>query len=372
VRPTRAEIDLDAIRHNVTVLRELVAPSALLVVVKADGYGHGAVEVARAALDAGADALGVALVEEGVQLRTAGVTGRIVVLSEQHSSSLDDLVAHGLAATVYTEAGVASLADAASRAGSTVEAHLKVDTGMHRVGAHPDDALARARAIASASNVRLAAAFTHFPVADQPEDPYTDGQLARFAEVLDALAAEGLRPERVHAANSAGAIAHPGSRFDLVRCGIAVYGVAPGPRLAGAVDVRPAMRLVSEVSFVKTVGAGTRVSYGLAYETSGPAVLATVPIGYADGVPRRLGGVGGEVLIGGQRCRIAGNVTMDQIVVDCGPDADVVVGAEVVLLGRQGDEEVRAEEWADRLGTIGYEIVTRIGPRVPRIYAAAR
>lgn len=368
MRPTRAEIDLDAVRANVGTLRELVAPSVLFAVVKADGYGHGAVEVARAAVAAGAAGLGVALVEEGVALRVAGIDAPILVMSEQHPSSLADLVAHDLATTVYTSAGVAALAAAADDARRTVDVHLKVDTGMHRVGARPDDVAALARAITKAPGLHFAAVMTHFPVADQPTDPYTDAQLSRLAAVADQLERAGLRPGLVHAANSAGAIAHPASRFDLVRCGIALYGVAPGPALAGAVELRPAMRLVSEVSFVKTVPPGTRVSYGLAYETATATVLATVPIGYADGVPRQLGAVGGEVLIGGRRRAIAGNVTMDQIVVDCGPAVEVAIGDEVVLLGRQGDAEIRAEEWADRLGTIGYEIVTRIGPRVPRVY----
>jgi alanine racemase len=369
MRPTRAEIDLDAIRHNVQTLRELVAPSQLLAVVKADGYGHGAVPAARAAVDAGADGLGVALVEEGLELRMAGIGVPVLVLSESHPSSLDALVAHELAATIYTPEGVAALSAASDRAQKTIAVHLKVDTGMQRVGARPADAVALAKQIDAAPGLRLAAVMTHFPVADQPDDPYTAAQLSTFEAVRAELDAAGLRPEMAHAANSAGAIAHPASRLDLVRCGIAIYGVAPGPALEGAIDLRPAMRLVSEVSFVKTVPAGTRVSYGLAYETPSATVLATVPIGYADGVPRRLGAAGGEVLIGGRRARIAGNVTMDQIVVDCGPDAAVAVGDEVVLFGRQADEEVPAEEWARRLGTIGYEIVTRVGPRVPRVPA---
>jgi alanine racemase len=367
VRPTRAEVDLAAIRHNASALVDLVAPSELLAVVKADGYGHGAVEVAQAALEAGATALGVALVEEGVQLRAAGIDAPILVLSEQHPSSLDGLVDADLTATVYTSGGIAALAAAAARAATVGEVHLKVDTGMHRVGATPGETVGLAHEIVDAGLV-LGGVFTHFALADDPDDPYTAGQLAQFTSVLADLDAAGIRPPRVHAANSAGAIAHPASRLDLVRCGIALCGVSPGVRLDGLLDLRPALRLVSEVSFVKTVAAGTRVSYGLIYETPTDTVLATVPLGYGDGVPRSLGAAGGEVLIGGRRCPIAGSVTMDQLVVDCGRGSPVTVGDEVVLLGRQGDAEVRAEEWAERLGTIGYEIVTRMGPRVPRVY----
>lgn len=367
LRPARVEVDLDAVRDNVRSLADLVAPAAVLAVVKADGYGHGSVPVARAALEAGAVRLGVAIVQEGVRLREAGIDAPILLLSEPPRQAAAAVVRHGLTATVYTRAGIESLGAAAAAAGARVSVHLKVDTGMHRVGCTPADAVGLARLVAEHPSLELEGVFTHFAVADEPQDPYTAEQVARFDEVLAALAAAGLRPTLVHAANSAGAIAHPAARFDLVRVGITVYGIAPSAALDPVAGLRPALRLTSAVSFVKRVPAGSHLSYGLRYEVVADATIATVPVGYADGVPRRLGEVGGEVLIGGTRHPIAGTVTMDQLLVDVG-DAEVVAGDEVVLIGRQGDEEITAADWASRLGTIAYEIVCGIGPRVPREY----
>jgi alanine racemase len=368
VRPTYVEIDLDAVRHNVGVLASTFAPAELLAVVKAEGYGHGASEVALAALEAGATRLGVALTEEAAGLRAAGVDAPILLLSEPHRSSHAEIPGLGVTATVYTASGIAGLAAAAAEAGSTIGVHLKIDTGMHRVGATPADATMLARRIVAAPGLRLEGVYTHLAVADEPRDPYTGEQLARFEQALAELRGEGIDPGLVHAANSAGGLAHPASRYDLVRCGIAVYGIDPSPALAGVVPLRPALRLVSAVSMVKRVPGGSRVSYGLRYECAAETVLATVPIGYADGVPRRLGAVGGEVLIGGRRLPIAGTVTMDQIVVDCGPDAEVAVDDEVVLIGSQGAAAIGVDDWARRLDTIGYEVVTRVGPRVRREY----
>lgn len=367
LRPARVEVDLGAVRDNVRTLVELAAPAAVLAVVKADGYGHGAVPIAHAALEAGATRLGVAIVQEGVRLREAGIEAPILLLSEPPRQAAVAVVAHGLTATVYTRAGIESLGAAAAAAGRPVPVHLKVDTGMHRVGCTPDDAPALARLVAEHPALELEGAFTHFAVADEPADPYTTGQLDRFAAVLEALERVGLRPPIVHAANSAGAIAHPAARLDLVRVGITVYGIAPSPTLAPVAGLRPALRLTSAVSFVKRVPAGAHLSYGLRYGVEAETTVATVPVGYADGVPRRLGHVGGEVLIGGARYPIAGTITMDQLLVDVG-DAQVVAGDEVVLIGRQGEEEITAADWASRLDTIAYEIVCGIGPRVPREY----
>jgi alanine racemase len=249
--------------------------------------------------------------------------------------------------------------------------HLKVDTGMHRVGAAPDTAVAVAAAVDRARGLHLASVWTHLAVADEPDRPETGVQLERFDAAAAAIETAGIAVPERHAANSAGTIAHPDARYDLVRAGIAVYGIAPSPALAGAVPLRPALRLVSAVSHVKEVPPGEGVSYGLRWAPAVTTTVATVPLGYADGVRRRLGGLGAEVLIGGRRCPIAGTVTMDQITVDCGPGATVARGDEVVLIGRQGDEEVTADEWADRLGTIGYEITCGLGPRLPRTYIDA-
>jgi alanine racemase len=365
-RPARAEVDLDAIRHNVGVLRGVAAPAELCAVVKADGYGHGAAPVARAALEAGATWLAVALVEEGVALRAAGIEAPVLVLSEPPTDAFGDVVAHRLVPTLYTTKCVEAAAGAAAE--GSLPVHVKVDTGMHRVGASLDDAVVVARAVADAPSLELQGFWTHLAVADEPDDPYTSGQLGRFEDARTRLTAAGLVPELVHAANSAGAIAHPPARYDLVRCGIALYGEAPSPDVGTGVGLRPALSLKAGVSFVKPLAAGERVSYGLRWRAERDTVLATVPLGYADGVSRRLSGVGGQVLIGGRRCPIAGTVTMDQLTVDCGPDATVASGDEVVLIGRQGDQEITAAEWAARLDTISYEVLCGIGPRVPRVY----
>jgi alanine racemase len=238
---------------------------------------------------------------------------------------------------------------------------------MHRVGCASEQAAALAEAVTGRAELVLEGILTHLAVADEPANPYTRTQLDRFASVRAELARADIEPPVVHAANSAGLLGWPEARFDLARCGIALYGIAPAPGQSGGVTLRPALSLHGRVSYVKELGAGERISYGLRYEMSAPGRVATVPIGYADGVPRALAHVGGTVLVGGRRRAIAGNVTMDQIMVDVGLD-DVATGDEVVLIGRQGGDEITAEEWATRVGTIAYEIVCGIGPRVPRHY----
>lgn len=369
-RPAWATVDLGAVRHNVAALLEAVAPAAVCAVVKADGYGHGAVPVATAALQAGARWLGVAVVDEGVALRDAGIDAPVLLLAEPPPEACDIAVAAHLTPVLYSDRGIEAAERAASMQGrDRVAVHLKVDTGMHRVGTAPADAVRLAQAVAGSRHLRLEGLLTHFAVADEPDrDADTKAQIDRFEQVRDELAGLGIVPDVLHAANSAGAIAHEAARYDLVRCGIAVYGCPPSPPLAGMLDLRPALSLAAEVSFVKTVEAGEGVSYGLRYATPTRTVVATVPLGYADGVPRRLSALGAEVLVGGRRRPIAGTITMDQLLVDCGPDAAVSVGDEVVLLGRQGDDEITADDWAAMLGTINYEIVCGIGARVPRRY----
>lgn len=372
IRPSRVEVDLDAVAANVRTLRAHVAPTPVWAVVKADGYGHGAVPVARAALAEGAAGLAVALVEEARALRAAGVDARVLLLSEPPVTAARAVVDAAVEPTVYTAEMVAALDAAAAGRPDPLPVHLKVDTGMHRVGCAPEDIVAVATAVDRAPALRLASVWTHLAVADEPDRPETALQLARFDAAVAAVEAVGIAVPERHAANSAGTIAHPDARHDLVRAGIAVYGIAPSPALAGVVPLRPALRLVSAVAHVKVVGPGEGVSYGLRWAPEVATTVATVPIGYADGVRRRLGGLGGEVLIGGRRCPIAGTVTMDQITVDCGPGATVARGDEVVLIGRQGDEEVTAEEWAERLGTIGYEVTCGLGPRLPRTYTGGQ
>jgi alanine racemase len=368
IRPSRVEVDLEAVAANVRSLRALAAPAPLWAVVKADGYGHGAVPVARAALGAGAAGLAVALVEEGRALRAARIDARVMLLAEPPVGGARAVVEAGIEPTVYSAALIAALGAAAVDADRPLAVHLKVDTGMHRVGAAPDEIVALAAAVDRTPSLRLASVWTHLAVADEPERDVTAVQLRHLDEAIADVEAAGITVPERHAANSAGLIAHPAARLDLVRAGIAIYGIAPSPAVAGMVDLRPALRLVSAVSHVKTVAAGEGVSYGLRWAPEQDTVVATVPIGYADGVRRRLGGLGGEVLVGGRRRRIAGTVTMDQILVDCGPGSDVARGDEVVLIGRQGDEEITADEWAERLGTIGYEITCGLGPRLPRTH----
>ncbi len=366
-RPAWVEIDLDAVRANTRAIRDAAAPAAVMAVLKADGYGHGAIPVARAVLEAGAEWIGVAMAEEGIALREAGIDAPILVLSEPAPDAAAPVVAAGLTPVVYTLAGLEHLAKAvaqSSRVGP-LAVHLKIDTGMHRVGCAPGDAGAMVEAIGERTELVLGGVCTHLAIADEPDDPYTGEQLARFDAVLGALTASGVDVGLRHAANSAGLLAFPAANYDLVRTGIAIYGIVPAAALADCIPLRPALSFKARVSYVKTVPAGSRLSYGLRYEVRREACIATVPVGYADGVPRNLAHVGGEVLVGGRRVPIAGTVTMDQILLDVG-DAPVEVGDEVVLIGRQGDAEVTATDWADRLGTIPYEIVCGIGPRVPR------
>lgn len=376
-RPVHAVVDLDAVRHNTSLLVRLAAPAEVCAVVKAFAYGHGPVEMARAALDGGAKRLAVALVEEGAVLRDAGVAAPILLLSEPPAAAMADVVALGLTATVYTPEGAEALARAAAAATPAIQpvpVHVKVDTGMHRVGAAHADAVKLAQAVERSPRLVLEGMWTHFAVADAVDDPFTAVQATRFRSALDELAAAGIHPPLRHACNSAGTLAHPESRFDMVRCGIAMYGVGPSASLARAplfAGFRPALSMHARVSYVKEVDEGDALSYGLHYRVRERSVIATVPIGYADGVPWRLAPTGGEVLVGGERRPIAGSVTMDQILVDCGPGAMVAPGDEVVLLGRQGVQEIGAWEWAERVGTIAYEVLCGIGARVPRTYVGS-
>ena len=356
VRPTYVEVDLGAIAHNVAAFKRLIAPARMCTVVKADAYGHGDVPVAGAALDAGADMLAVALVEEGARLREAGIDAPILVLSEPSPSDADDIARWALTPTVYSLPFANALADT----GKSHEVHLKVDTGMHRVGASPDRLQELVSAIGDTSNLTLAALWTHFPVAD--EDPeYTRAQIERFDEI-----AARCDVASTHLANTAGAVLFPEARRNLCRVGLGTYGLHPCPETIDEIELRPAMRLVTHVSHVQRLAAGERPSYGRVTPLERPATVVTAPIGYADGFARALTHRG-SALLGGRRYPLAGMVTMDQIVINVDND-EHGVGDEVVLLGSQGDEAIGADEWADELDTISYEVVCSIGPRVPRRY----
>jgi alanine racemase len=360
-RPTVVQIDLDAIRHNVRTLRP--ADAELMAVVKADGYGHGDVAVARAAVEAGATWIGVALVEEGIGLREAGVDAPILVLSEFPPGSEADALSARLTPTVYTTDGLDRLAAAAKALDEPPGVHVKVDTGMHRVGLYPPEAASEFIALVGAAGFRLEGLWTHFASAES-DDEGTKQQLRWLLAAADGLRARGTRPRYLHAANSAGTLRFPEAHLDVVRVGAAMYGLDPGGGVGPAAGLRPALRWVSAVTLVHRLPAGERLSYGWTYELGRDANVATIPVGYEDGYARSLSNRA-EVLIRGRRYRVSGTVTMDQLLVDCGDD-DVRPGDEAVLIGDQGTERITAEEVGAHMGTIGYEIVTTISERVPR------
>lgn len=363
-RPAWVDIDCGAVRRNLVTLAQMVAPAEIIAVVKGDAYGHGAVQIADVVDRAGAAMLAVATIDEAIELRTAGIESSVLLLAEAPAGNERGAVDAQLSPVVASRAGVARLAAAASAVDPT-PVHLKIDTGMRRVGCRPSEAMAIARAVAAARTLRLDGVMTHLALADEPGDPTTETQLDMFDAVVADLDGAGLRPKYVHAANSAGAIAVPRARYDAVRVGIAVYGIAPAPALSDRVDLVPALRLSAEVAAVRSIEIGDGVSYGHVWRARRPTRIATIPLGYADGVPRALGAAGGAVLIDGLRCPIVGNVTMDQLMVDV-DDREVPPGAEAVLIGEQGTERIDAWEWAELVGTIAYEIVTRLSPRVPR------
>jgi alanine racemase len=321
--------------------------------------------VAEAALAAGADWLAVALVGEAIRLREAGVEAPILLLSEPEHSDVRRLVEWSITPTLYRPDFLTMLDEAITL--GTVAAHLKVDTGMHRVGADPESAMRLAmRLVDGGSKVRLGGLWTHFAVAEE-DARYTSDQIEMFGDVVERLRDLGIEVPIRHLANTAGAILHKEARGDMVRVGLGMYGLYPSDECRSIVDLAPAMRVVSHVSMVRRLPAGSRPSYGRRRPLERGSTVVTAPIGYADGLPRLLSQRDGAVLIGGSSHPFAGTVTMDQIVVDVG-DLDVAIGDEVVLIGEQGEAEVTADDWAAQLDTISYEVVCSIGPRVPRRY----
>ncbi|HEX6257565.1 MAG TPA: alanine racemase [Euzebyales bacterium] len=366
-RPTWAEIDLAAITHNARTLRARAPGATFMAVVKADGYGHGMVPVARAALAGGTAWFAVALVEEARGLRDAGIDAPVLLLTEPPVAAIDALLDAHVTPTVYTPGFIRALDAAARRRGAgPLEVHLQLDTGMRRVGAPEDDWPALSDLLAGLDGVRVTGLWSHFACADEPDHASVPEQSRRFRTGVDVVRARGLAPDLVHLCNSAGTLTRPEDHYDMVRCGIALYGLDPGGGLIHQVPVRPALRWLSRTSFVKRVAAGEAVSYGHTWRTPRETTLGTVPAGYADGVTRLLGGRG-EVVVGGRRRPIVGRVTMDQFLFDAGDD-DVRIDDEVVLIGRQGAVAVTADDWAAWLDTITYEVVSTVGARVPRVY----
>ena len=373
-RPARAEISASAIAHNVRALKSIVGESLFCAVVKANGYGHGAEIAAKAALVGGADMLAVAIIDEGIELRSSGVTAPILLLAEVPPDTVAAALHHSLTLTIGSIDGARAAATNAAALGGRHPVHVKVDTGMHRMGVAPEDVDDVIDVLTACEAIDLEGIYTHFSVADgsRAEDrAFTRDQIARFDEVVAGLAKRGVKARIVHAANSAGALGYPEARRGMVRVGLALYGYLPEAWLASALEetndrLVPALTLRANVVAVRRVEVGERPSYGRRRALENAATIATVPFGYADGYPRRLFDAGAEVLINGRRYPLAGMVTMDMLLVDC--DDDVVApGDEVVLLGRQGDEEITADEWAERAGTISWEILCGIGARVPRI-----
>ncbi|MFI2754297.1 alanine racemase [Cellulomonas sp. P22] len=376
--PARAVVDLAAIRTNVRSLAAHAPTAQVMAVVKADAYGHGLVPVAEAAVAAGATWLGVAQMGEALELRAAGVTTpRLLTWLYAPGAPLAAAVAADVDVSVAAPWALAEVVAAARHAGRTARIHLKVDTGLGRNGLTPDvlpDVLDTALRAEAEGAVQVVGLWSHLAFADEPDHPTVHAQAAVFAQAVAVVEARGAHLEVRHLANSAATLTAPALHYDLVRPGLAVYGLSPVPAIGGpeAFGLVPAMTLEAELATVKAVPAGQGVSYTHAYVTPGETVLGVVPIGYADGVPRHASGSpdhpGGPLLVGGRRLRVAGRVCMDQVVVDLGPGAREQAGDRVELFGTGAAGGPTAEDWARAAGTISYEIVTRLGARVPRVH----
>jgi alanine racemase len=363
-----AIVDLDAIAHNIRELRRIAAPSArLMAVVKANGYGHGLVETATESLANGATWLGVAVVDEAVVLRQAGITCPVLVIGHvggYHAQTVQDF---DITANVFGLDEATALSEAAARHGRRAPVHIKVDTGMARLGIWPDAAGADlVERIVRLPGLRAEGIFTHFASADEGDKSYAREQFARFMGFMDLLRRRGIEFELRHAANSAALLDLPETHLDMVRPGVLVGGLWPSAEVSHPVDLRPAMTLRTRIAYVREVAAGRIVSYGGTYRTQGTARLATVPLGYHDGYKRGLSNQA-HMLVHGTRVPVRGRVCMDQTIIDVS-GLDVGPGDEVIALGRQGAEMVSADELAGLAGTIGYEIVATVGARAARLY----
>jgi alanine racemase len=373
--PAEAVVDLDAVAGNVAALRERAGSAEVMAVVKADAYGHGLLPSAAAARVGGATWLGVAQLVEGLALRRAGDTGRMLSWLHVPGDRFADAITADIDLSISARWALDEIVAAARAVGRTARVHLKIDTGLSRNGVAPadwDDVVAATLRAEAEGAVRLVGVWSHMIWADAPQHPSVLRQIELFGDAARRAEAAGARLEVRHLANSAATLTTPGAHFDLVRPGLAVYGLSPVPDIAGpdAYGLRPAMTLHAQLALVKRVPAGSGVSYGHAYTTDRETQLALVPLGYGDGVPRAATNRG-PVAIGGRRYRIAGRVCMDQIVVDIGPDATAHEGDRAVLFGDARLGEPTAQDWAEAVDTISYEIVTRVGQRVPRRFVGA-
>jgi alanine racemase len=373
-RPTWLEIDLSAIANNTRRIKELVGPRVrVMVSVKADGYGHGAVRVARMALHNGASMLGVATVSEATPLREAGIRVPILVYGYVPFWQMRKAVDQDLTITLYTLDAAHVLAHVAQALDKTIRVHVKVDSGMGRLGIRAEqigEIIALMREIRTLPGLELEGLYTHFATADARDQTHAYLQLARFQRVLQVVEAEGLRPPIVHAANSAATLSLPKAHFDMVRPGIALYGLDPSTDLCLPEGFRPALSFKTQVAQVKPIPAGECIGYGCTYRTEQPTLIAVLPVGYADGF-RRAPTNWGSVLVHGQEALLLGRVCMDQCMIDVSHIPRVRMGDEVVLIGRQEKAVLSAEMVAQRLGTINYEVVSEILARVPRIDGAS-
>jgi alanine racemase len=373
-RPTWAEISLPALKHNyLTIRKHLGATAELMAVVKANAYGHGAVECARALeeIKVGvAGWFGVALVEEGIELRRAGITRPIFLLGGFWRGQAGDVIEHDLTPAVYRLDQAEELNARAGALGRIVNFHLKIDTGMGRLGVRLDELAEFARALGRFDSVKLDGVLTHFAAADSPATDYTELQIARYEEAVGILRGLGFDPSWRHMANSAGVHAYPQSHGNLARAGAAMYGLKRDVLSPRSVpfDTRPVMSLHSRIVMLKTVPAGTPLGYGLTFTTARESHIATLPIGYADGL-RRLHSNNGRVLLRGHFAPIVGRVSMDLTIIDVTGVPGVELGDEAILIGERDGLKLSAEDLAEQIGTISYEIVTGISSRVPRVYA---
>ncbi|NLZ44715.1 MAG: alanine racemase [Clostridia bacterium] len=375
IRPVWVEVDLEAIRENIRQIRRLTGQGTkapeIMAVVKAEAYGHGAVATARAALEAGATRLGVAIPEEGILLREAGIDRPVLVFTPLLPDQVETFLDYGLTATIAGEESARALSAAAGRRGQKSRVHLKVDTGMGRVGVSPAEAQDLARRVAALPNLEVEGVYSHFATADEADLSFAYHQLAVFKEVLNSLEEAGLKIPLRHIANSGAIINLPESYFDLVRAGIIIYGLYPSPETPrDRLPLKPALSLKARVVQVKRVPPGTGISYGQVYHTRCATNIVTLPLGYADGWSRLLSGKA-RVLLKGKSFPLAGRICMDQCMADVG-DLAVEPGEEAVLIGKQGGEEISVDEVAGLLGTINYEVVCMLSGRVPRVWLHAQ
>lgn len=367
--PTIAKINIDNVRHNIEGIRKAVGSDRkIMVSVKANAYGHGAIPVSRLAEEIGVDWLGVATVPEGIELREAGIVLPILKLSPAFPEAMEAAINHQISLTVCDKENIDKLEETCARLEKSLDVHLKVETGMGRIGVVADEAANLAEYIEKkCPHLRLDGVFTHLPVSEDDDVTFTKNQVNHFKEIVDQINTQiGRKVALVHCSNSGAILGHPYSWMDLVRPGIMVYGYYPSVNGSHSIPLKPVMSFVTRVSFLKKVSAGTTIGYGRTWTASEDTWIATISVGYADGF-NRLFSNKGRVLIRGKSFPVVGRVCMDQTMVNLGPETNVEVGDEVVLIGKSGHEEISCEEWARQLGTITYEITCQINSRVERV-----